>query len=70
MIVRLEGEFNIDDADDRREFDKAYYATEMAVALWDIMEALRMAEKNDYGVYHLIANIREIVDDLPESITG
>jgi hypothetical protein len=47
-----------------------YHAQEMASALWDIGDAVRWAEKNDESFGVLAARIRDILADLPESITG
>ena len=62
--------FDMDDKEERHDYDEMYHAKAMASALFDIRNALRMAEKSDHSVDHLVDNIRELMADLPESIIG
>jgi len=68
MTTRLE--FDMSDEQDRYDYDEMYHAREMSLAIWEIRDAVRTAEKNDHSVEHLSGNIRAILADLPESITG
>ena len=68
MIILLV--FDMNDEQDRYDYEEMYHARDMSLALWAIRDAVRTAEKNDHSVEHLSENIRAILADLPESITG